>query len=702
MRLTGCILLWLITFLSAQGQYNVFKENGKVGLKDSQGQILIPAQYESLGWGDGAFSVIDKVTGYKLQGRWGITNIGNRRLTKAEYTALLPGEGSILIAHKKLQGLLKSTVGCINTSGKVIIPFLYDGLSISSLRVIAFNKSGKQFKFGLLDFNNKKILPLVYQSIHPIGSLRFAVKNFQNKTALFSDNGLKIIDFVIDSISSFKTKYAIVYQNLQQGLIDRDGQLKVEPKYRSIEFQKDGSVRARQSDEWIFLDAHNQFLLKLIADSIVAVEKNVFKLQVGGQNQLVNAKFNPISPITFSSLGKFVNEKAVFKRDNKYGVIRKNGQVVIQPKFDQLIIKDKYCIGNQQYQNKDQWSLLDSLGNKKHEKLYESIEPLGNNLFAVKYRNFWGAINENGDQLVACVYDSLIQNMGKNVIVIFHGQFGIINLQENWLVIPQSNMITMISEDKYLEAAGKTNFLKSTKGAIIYFTDNKIEIFEDYLLEYLPAGAIWKIDLNGRIVSREAHAIEKKYIETEGLRAIKKDGKYGFIDSRSRLRIANRYEGVQSFSDGLAAVKLLGKWGFINHEERIVVQPVYEAVAPFSSGVAIVKQKNLFGAIDKNGKVILLPRYQNIEVLPNQRLIVTQDGQQGLADTNGKMLIGPKFNFIKDLNNGFVIVMRNQKYGTLTLQALSTIPMIYDYMRYDEFNNRYIALQKSEWITLDL
>ena len=41
--------------------YNTFEENGKIGLKDQQGDVVIPAKYEAIGWSDGSVSVIGKV-----------------------------------------------------------------------------------------------------------------------------------------------------------------------------------------------------------------------------------------------------------------------------------------------------------------------------------------------------------------------------------------------------------------------------------------------------------------------------------------------------------------------------------------------------------------------------------------------------------------------------------------------------------------
>jgi hypothetical protein len=704
MKITGFIfILGLTSFLSAKGQFNLFTENGKVGLKDQTGKILIPAHYESLGWSNGSFSVIDKITGYQSHGFWGIINISNRQVTKPEFTALLPGEGLILVAYKRLKGSYKNSAGCINTSGKEIIPFIYDGLKVSSFRVIVVNRLDNQLKHGLLDLSNRKLIPLEYQEIRSIGSLRFAVENFQSKTALYTETGDRITDFSIDSISAFQKNYAVIYQDFRQGLMDRDGRIRIEPKYRNIEFLQDGTIRACLADEWIFLDGQNKFLQTLEADSIDALGNNLFKLQVAGEIQLMDAQFKPISSLSFSYLGKFENGKAIFKRRNKYGLIRQNGEIMIAPIFDSLVTDQNYYIGNLRQQKKNQWTLLDSLGNKKHTKVYDNIEVFDKNLFAVEHHNFWGAINGSGKEIIACVHDSLLQSIGGKVVVKFHGLYGIIDVNENWLVTPQPSRIKLITDDRFLQYTNKTTFLKSIGGSVIYFTENKFEVYQNHLLERLSSGALWAVDLQGRIISRQIQPdepIEKVFPETEGLRCIKKDGKFGFIDSRGRLRIANRYEGAKSFSENLAAIKILGKWGFINHQDKIAVQPVYDDVTSFQGGASIVTLKNFLGAIDKTGKLILLPRYQKIKILESRRLLITQDGQQGLADANGKILVSPRFDTVHDLDNGYIIVQRNQKYGLLNLQGVSTIPLIYDYISYDRFNNRYMALKKSGWLAL--
>jgi hypothetical protein len=110
-----------------------------------------------------------------------------------------------------------------------------------------------------------------------------------------------------------------------------------------------------------------------------------------------------------------------------------------------------------------------------------------------------------------------------------------------------------------------------------------------------------------------------------------------------------------------------------------------------------VRQKNLFGVIDKSGKLLLPVRYEKIEILPTRRLRVVQNGLQGLSESNGQLIVNAKYDFIEDLGNGYIIVERDEKFGVITAEGLSTIPLIYDGIKYDRFHNQYLALKRASW-----
>jgi hypothetical protein len=692
-----CFLL-LTIFSVAQG-YNVFEDNGKVGLKNESGKVLIPAKYDALGWSDGEFSVLNNVTGYQLQGRWGLITLNNHIVAKAEFDLLKPVDASYLIARKKSPLSLRMVTGILNASGKEVIPFQYDDIQLSAVRAIVFTKMGNQYKYGLIDLENKILIPQQYKNIKLVGNLRYAVENFDGKTALYTEGGKQISSFSIDSISAYKKNYAIIYQGLHQGLIDRDGIVKVQPTYREIKIEDDGSVYVRQPATWMFLDGQNKLTQKIQADSVDGIRKDLLRLSKSGTVQLVNYNLNPVSTVTIATLGPFVKGKAIFSADQKFGLIRSNGKVILEPTYASLVQDDVYFIGHLKQNGKEHFVVLDSIGKPIHAKAYDHILPFNGKFFPVINRKYWGAMDGSGKEIVSCTYDSVLQQHHENMVVKFHGEYGIINQREAWVVAPRSNKLRLIAPDRFLEFAPTVTYLKSFNNSIIYFSENRFEVRGDRLLEHQPSGNIWEINMQGVISDRKILPanIEKIFPETEGLRGIKKNGQYGFIDSQGRLRIANRYDDIKPFSEQLAAMKIRGKWGFIGHDDHIAIQPTYDEVLDFKNGLGIVFQKGFQGVVDKTGRQVLPPRYEQVSILPHLNIVIQQNKLLGLSDGQGRVLINPRYHRLIDLNNGYVIVQRDGKYGAVTLQNISTIPLIYDYLSYDSTNNVFFAMTKSEW-----
>lgn len=693
--------LLLVFFSSTASGFDVFKENGKVGLRDTDGKVIIPARYDALGWSESLFKVIDNVIGYKEGGFWGLISLDNKIITKSLYEDLYPGEGSLLIARKKSNLSLRMVTGCINTAGKEVLPFLYDGIQLNNLRAIVYTFIGNQYRYGLVDLENKALIPQQYQAISPVGTLRYAVQNFANKTALFSDAGKQMTGFSIDSISPYKKNYAIIYQATSQGLLDAQGNIRIQPVYREIRIDDDGAVYHRDLDEWFFLDGQNQLVQQKHADDIKPIGKNLLQVAVSGTVQLTDDALTPISQHSFSTLEEFSSDVAVYAQDGKYGIARLNGTVVLPARFDKLRRDHELFAGALKLGNKDSWSLLDKEGKTLTSKSYDLIHPYTGRIFPVTNRGYWGALDSTGKEVIACAYDSIVQQLDDLVVVKFKGQYGIVALPEVWKVTPRSNNIKVISSNRFIEYDGKTTYLKSIDGNTIYFTENKVDLMPTHLVEHIPSGALWQIDLDGVIVNRKIQpdgSIERVYPETEGLRGIKKNGQYGFVDSQNRLRIANRYEGIEPFSEQLAAARIRGHWGFINHEDKIAIQPVYDEVSAFRDGVSVVKQKGMQGLIDKTGKLLLLVRYEKVEVLKSGNVLIKQGGLYGLADKEGRILINPKYQSLEDKGNNYVIVERDGRFGVVSSKGISTIPLIYDNITYNPYSGQFLALKKSAWI----
>ncbi|HYC84554.1 MAG TPA: WG repeat-containing protein, partial [Chryseosolibacter sp.] len=350
---------------------NLFEENGKIGLKNRRGEILIPPQYDALGWSDGSFSVIDNVTGYALKGRWGLINLTNQKVTKAEFHDLSPGHASIILARKKIPNTVSVLTGCINTAGKIVIPFHYDGIKLTDLRAIVWKKDKGRFNSGIVDFDNRVIIPLSYRHIYSLGTLRFAVTSFDNKTAIFSENGEQLTAFSIDSISSFRNNYAVIYQDRLQGLINREGKTLLEPVYRDVNIDDERTVRTRLPDEWLFLDGENTLVRNIHADVVEPVDRERYRVGVSGNYQLVGRDFKAITATVFNDIGMFRNGRAIVEVNGKKGLIRRDGILLIPPKYSDLIEDGALYRAMEVTTSGERSLLLDSTGSVLTQKGYQ-------------------------------------------------------------------------------------------------------------------------------------------------------------------------------------------------------------------------------------------------------------------------------------------------------------------------------------------
>jgi len=81
---------------------------------------------------------------------------------------------------------------------------------------------------------------------------------------------------------------------------------------------------------------------------------------------------------------------------------------------------------------------------------------------------------------------------------------------------------------------------------------------------------------------------DAKPFSNEGYAAVKRDGKWGFIDVNGILRIDFIFDDALSFGGHLAAVKVEDYWGYISLDGQIVIEPVFLEAKSFSRGSAPV------------------------------------------------------------------------------------------------------------------
>jgi len=682
--------------LTQSGSYEVFEKGSKKGLKDQTGEILIPAEYEEIGWSRGSFEVIKNVIGYKKNNQWGLISIENEVVTDPKFTQLYNGGQQLLITGIPNQATGSDRLGVIDTKGNEIIESKYTIIKINGLRATVAKKISATYNYGLVDFKGKLIIPLKYRNILYLGSLRYAVVEHSGSASIYNADGVKMLDSKIDSISSFKENYALVYDGFKVGLINKDGEVLLEPKYADIRILAD-SVITKEINTWYMLSAENENLGEIRAEELSIFSDSFYRASVGNMFWLANQSTEE-EIITYDSIGKLVDGMAAVSKKNSWGLINKNGEQKIPLKYNEIVIHDGLAL----VKNKMSWSIYDSFNIKKTKAQYSEIRKSSQSLFPVKKNNHWGFINRVGEEVIHCVYDEVGEFNYSMLDVKFHNEVGVINKKGEWLILPKKiDSLKVINSDYHITYKSGLKRLIETEGNnLIYFTENPIDIKDGYILEHTSDGGLWKIDFTGRIVggntnSREEY--EEVRAPSEGFYAIRKDGSYGFIDSQNRLRIANRYQDVGDFHYGLAAFKLLNKWGFLDKSENIVIQPAYKKVSQFYGRHAIAYTDSGAGLIDVDGNRVSSFSFDSLEHQENGKYKVYKNGKVGLLSSNGDLMINPKYDHLKEEEGGYSIIAANGKVGLVDEHGVNTIPLIYSNIIYDEANNIFLAQKKSSY-----
>ena len=99
-----------------------------------------------------------------------------------------------------------------------------------------------------------------------------------------------------------------------------------------------------------------------------------------------------------------------------------------------------------------------------------------------------------------------------------------------------------------------------------------------------------------------------------------------------------KYDHVRPYSEGLAAVEKNGRWGFIDKQGREIVRPQYQDVLPYGESRAAVKKDGQWGFIDKHGKETVKPQYDTVWPYKDGRATVQKNGERQALDISGKPL----------------------------------------------------------------
>lgn len=208
--------------------------------------------------------------------------------------------------------------------------------------VLKVKQSGK---YGLINLEGKQILPIEYDEITPISGIK---------------NSLK------------------VKKEDKCGIVNNEGKIVIEPKYSDIDVlgkdNKSGFIVKNENGKFGIVDYSNDIVLEAEYDSIKKVYGNdLYVVTLNGKDKLVNKEKEDVLTKDFDTISQILNAQengVVFKKSNKYGVVKISGEIVINAEYDSL---EEAKVGNFIAKKGDKYGIIDIENNEKLSFNYTSI-----------------------------------------------------------------------------------------------------------------------------------------------------------------------------------------------------------------------------------------------------------------------------------------------------------------------------------------
>lgn len=394
------------------------KQDEKYGVINIKGNKLVDVEYDTIAVDEyytdenryqyaGYIVSIRTEAGY----RYGYLNNKGKEILKTEYneisrvTEIQDNDNSYLICAKNGQyGVTKN--------GEQLVENEYQSIRYdASNKVFVIEKSKK---YGIANIDGKLIVPVEYNQIDITGIYLYA-QNEQGTTVYNSNGAQANIDANVAILNTSNEKYKIRINNedgTKYGVINKEGKQLIEEKYNYIEYLYDN----------YFIVSYENGKLGVVDDKEnVKIEVNKDSLQkIQGtdliQTTLTESKTTQIYSKTMEKIDEM--QEATIEVEENYIKIYNETETKYLDKNGKELKNTEVYLNNKLFVKVEgnQYGFVDSNGklvvDYKYDKAYE-FNSYG--FAAVKKDGKWGAINEQGQEVIAPIYE--IQEQGEPTFI---------------------------------------------------------------------------------------------------------------------------------------------------------------------------------------------------------------------------------------------------------------------------------------------
>lgn len=450
--------------------------------------------------------------------------------------------------------------GYINAHGREIIPCIYEKIDLYKLD---FSSDGggkavkRNGKWGYLQAGTwKEIIPCTLDDIYieydfdDFGGGQFIGGLIRKKKGLFTQQGKEVLPCENEEIEMLGYDNIRFKKNGRYGIVNRNLKVVIRAEYDEVLYSEN-----------------------MVVPALLQVRKN-------GKYALFNSSTGkPLTDFIYDEIAT-ADYCYYAKRNNKYTIVDSLGAELFSPAYSALggmYISYFFAALDGKY------GFIDAKQKTIIPFIYEDAKEASDSLFIVKKNGKYGVVDLDNKAVIPFEYAEINYTYLADRGIHFHVK------KEKWGLIDKNNkvVVPIMFDEQKPSLLHDNNFLVWLNGKAGVFQENKgITVKPEY-------GSLVWLRTNEKKVLYEVY----------------KKGRYGLITTDGAILREPDLESIGYFSEGLAAVKKDGKFGYMDQEGRIRIPFLYETATAFENGKAYVKKQKAGKGfemlyIDKEGKII--------------------------------------------------------------------------------------------------
>lgn len=380
-----------------------------------------------------------------------------------------------------------------------------------------------------------------------------------------------------------------------------------------------------------------------------------------------------------------INQRQYFLDfDEKYGVINKDGEEIIDTNFDMIQIpnpsKDIFvCMSNY---NAETGSYETKIYNKNREELftnYEKVEaisrqesldniPYEKSVLKYKENGKYGLINLSGKKITNPIYDDIqaLEYKEGMLTVKQNDKFGIININGDEIIKVKYDGI---QADQY-----SLNENHNKKAGFIV----SIKTNDGYKFGYINYKGKTLLETEYNEIARINYINDGESVYLVAF----KNGQAGLFKNKSKV-LENEYEDIQFDNiNNLLILQRNGKQGVSDLDGKKIIQLEYDNI--IITGNSINAQKgDEVTVFNSEGEKLKNSNFISVLETDNKNYFITIDKNEnyGVIDKDDNVIIDNKYTFIDYLFDNYFVAQNEQKIGIVDDKGKEVIKFDYDVLQ---------------------